>query len=126
MLLLAVVVLLAWVVSSIFKGSSERMEIRGAWNLIADYDRMRAHLGELSVTDTVDYLNITVHAKVPEANNDLNHIVERERTQMVQNILMDLRKKTGEDLGSDPEIWMEKYGYGSTNTNLKAAASGKN
>jgi len=108
-LLLAVAVLLVCVVNFVFKYSSQRIETRGAWNLIADYDRMRGHLGELSVTDTVDYLDVTVHAKVREDNHDLNNIIERERAQIVQDILTDLRKKTGEDLGSDSEKWITKY-----------------
>jgi hypothetical protein len=113
-LLLAIVVLLACIMNLVYKENSQRVEIQGVWSLIADYDRMRGHLGEISVTDAVDYLNITVHAKFGGATHDLNNILERERTKMVQDILSDLRKKTGEDLGSDPEKWIKNYSQPST------------
>jgi hypothetical protein len=40
----------------------------------------------------------------------LDRIVERERALAMQEILDDLRAKTGEDLGGNPESWIQKYG----------------
>ena len=39
----------------------------------------------------------------------LDSLVERERSNAVQIIISYLRTKTGEDLGNDPEKWIEKY-----------------
>lgn len=109
MSLLAIAVLLACIVNLMLKCSYERIEARGAWNLIVDYDRTRGHLNALNTADTAAYLEVTVHAKLDGTNRDLNNIMERERAQMVQDLLTDLRNKTGENLGSDPEKWIKKY-----------------
>ena len=39
----------------------------------------------------------------------LDRMVERERTNAVLEIISHLRTKTGEDLGDDPEKWIQKY-----------------
>lgn len=39
----------------------------------------------------------------------LDRMVEREREHAVRDILSYLRTKTGEDLGENPEAWIEKY-----------------
>jgi hypothetical protein len=36
-------------------------------------------------------------------------MVERERTNTFHEIIAHLRAKTGEDLGDDPEKWIQKY-----------------
>jgi hypothetical protein len=36
-------------------------------------------------------------------------MVESARGQSVREILAYLRTKTGEDLGTDPEVWIKKY-----------------
>lgn len=44
-----------------------------------------------------------------EAGSRLDRIVERERAVAVREILAHLRAKTGEDLGENPEAWIQKY-----------------
>lgn len=40
----------------------------------------------------------------------LDRMVEQARASAVREIIVELRKKTGEDLGDDPEAWIKKYG----------------
>jgi hypothetical protein len=37
-------------------------------------------------------------------------MVEQARASAIREIIAELRKKTGEDLGDDPEVWIKKYG----------------
>jgi hypothetical protein len=39
----------------------------------------------------------------------LDKVVERQRAQAVHDIIAYLRTKTGEDLGDDPQKWIQKY-----------------
>ena len=45
-----------------------------------------------------------------DTGSRLDRIVERERALAIQEILSDLRAKTREDLGANPEPWIQKYG----------------
>lgn len=40
----------------------------------------------------------------------LDRLVERVRSEVVQDIIGILRQKSGEDLGDDPEAWIKEYG----------------
>jgi hypothetical protein len=40
----------------------------------------------------------------------LDHMVEQTRAEMIRQIIADLREKTGDDLGNDPQRWIDKYG----------------
>jgi hypothetical protein len=44
-----------------------------------------------------------------DADSRLDRIVERDRALAVQDIISFLRKKTGEDLGDNPQPWIQKY-----------------
>jgi len=39
----------------------------------------------------------------------LDKVVERSRASVAKDIIFELRQKTGEDLGTKPEAWIEKY-----------------
>lgn len=41
--------------------------------------------------------------------SQLDQMVERARTNAILEIISDLRKKTGEDLGDDAEKWVQKH-----------------
>ena len=45
-----------------------------------------------------------------EAGSRLDRMVERERARAAQDIIAYLRTKAGEDLGENPEAWIQKYG----------------
>ncbi len=44
-----------------------------------------------------------------ETGSRLDRIVERERSLAVRDILSFLRSTTGEDLGEDPQLWIQTY-----------------
>jgi hypothetical protein len=44
-----------------------------------------------------------------ERGSSLDRIVERQRSQAIEDIIAHLRTKTGRDLGVDPEPWIEAY-----------------
>jgi hypothetical protein len=44
-----------------------------------------------------------------EFGSQLDRMVERERTLAVRDIISYLRTKTGQDLGENPEPWIQKY-----------------
>ncbi len=39
----------------------------------------------------------------------LDRIVERARPSVIRDIISQLRQKTGEDRGDEPDIWIQKY-----------------
>ena len=45
-----------------------------------------------------------------EAGSSLDRMVERERQRVVSDIIDYLRAKTGEDLGKEPHVWIDKHG----------------
>jgi len=87
----------------------ERMDIRAVWNVIMEYERTRNSLSKMDVDDTVAYLDVITHASTNVRNRHLDMILEREKARVIQDIITDLRKKTGDDLSSDPEAWVKKY-----------------
>jgi len=40
----------------------------------------------------------------------MDSVVERHRNLVIHDIIQYLRQKTGEDLGDNPEAWIQKYG----------------
>ena len=44
-----------------------------------------------------------------ETGSRLDRIVERERTLAVREIIAHLRVKTNQDLGENPDVWIQKY-----------------
>lgn len=89
--------------------SELRMEAGGAWLLIAEFQGIRSHLSELDATGLADRLNNTVRRSLKYKNASLKRVVEHERALLVRDLIANLRKKTGEDLGEDPSVWISKY-----------------
>lgn len=90
-----------------------RFEIRAVENAVMDFKRMRQHLGQFPVSDEVEYLKDISHFKTRKANfssYDAYLIFEEETDQMIRYVISDLRKKTGADLGDDPNAGIKKYG----------------
>ncbi len=44
-----------------------------------------------------------------ERGSRLDRMVEQERSLVVKDILAHLRAKTGQDLGDNPEAWIQRY-----------------
>jgi len=49
----------------------------------------------------------------------VDNLVERQRRRAVAEVIRYLRQKTGDDLGTDPEKWLLKYGSQSVKEDLK-------
>ena len=105
------------------------MDIRAAENAVMGYKRMREHLDQFSVADEVEYMSdigILKTRKANYSNYDAYLIVEEATDRMIHDIISDLRKKTGENLGEDPNAWIKKYGYenvGRSNKSLQPTAT---
>jgi hypothetical protein len=81
------------------------------WNVIVDYENTRNRLGTMTVNDDISYLEIYARASggaLPDG--PLSRIAELEKKRMVNDLIADLRKKTGENLGNNPNAWVGKYG----------------
>lgn len=105
----AVLGLLICILFLVLKNANQRLEARQAWNVIADYDRVRDQLTGLNIADIYAYLDIETRRKLIWDDRDINKIVLQERELMVRDILTELRKRTGEDFGSDPTNWVNRY-----------------
>jgi hypothetical protein len=94
------------------------MEEQTAWNVIVDYENTRNRFSKMGVNDDISYLEVYARAGAGSFITDrsLNKIMEFEKKRMLKELIEDLRKKTGDDLGEDPNAWIKKYGSGSTNT----------
>jgi hypothetical protein len=70
----------------------------------------------MSVPDLVEYLAIIARNGLPQFDNsNLVAIWTVEKANMTSAIITELRNRTGDNLGNNPKMWVQKYGYDSTN-----------
>ena len=106
--LLAASILAAyWLVSN----SLLRLRVSFAEEQTAIFEQMNTEARAGDPLAAVDYLEYTINyyssgTKQPKGSK-LDQIVERARRNAVQQIVADLRAKTGEDHGDDPQRWIE-------------------
>jgi hypothetical protein len=78
------------------------------------FEDMRAKALENDAGTAADCLRYTIwyypSGSKQEKGSRLDRMVERERARAVRDIIAYLRTKTGQDLGDNPEAWIEKYG----------------
>jgi len=106
---IVVVVLLGCVWELVWKCSLQRMDARAAWTAFVDYERTQRSLSKMGIEDTVAYLDAIAHTSLSVRNRHLGMIMQRERARAIEGVIQDLRKKTGEDLGQDPDAWIKKF-----------------
>jgi hypothetical protein len=116
LLILSLGVLLVWVWTSNWECLIQRAEVKGTWDVIVEYDRTRHSLSEMNLDGDVAYLEIYAHTQPRIKDRYLSLIIKRERSRIFRDIIDDLRKKTREDLGDDPEKWIQKYYRGGAKT----------
>jgi hypothetical protein len=79
-------------------------------------EEMRAKALRSNPSEAVDFLEYATNyypsGTKQVQDSRLDRIVERARDRSVREILADLRVKTGKDLGSDPQKWIEAYQKG--------------
>ena len=77
------------------------------------FDEMRTRAIQGDATNAVNCLQYVVNyypsGSKQETGSRLDRIVERERTLAERDIIAHLRIKTGEDLGTNSEAWIQKY-----------------
>lgn len=89
----------------------ERNGMRDAW--IATHERQLTRdrfLPKSDVTDDVELL-YEYSRPVPQSGNPdfLALIIQSENDQLIEDVIADLRKKSGQDLGNNPTNWIKKY-----------------
>jgi len=107
LLLDAVLLGLTWQLA--MKCAINRADERGTWLAIRDFERSRELAVRSEPEAAVGILYQVAYLPPPRANAPLERIIERERERQVREIIEYLRKRTGEDLGSDPAKWIQKY-----------------
>jgi hypothetical protein len=77
-------------------------------------DEMRGKALRSSPAAAAAFLQYAVHyypsGTKQEAGSRLDQIVERQRANAVREIIAHLRSKTGQDLGDDPQVWIDTFG----------------
>ena len=77
------------------------------------FDEMRTKALQSDPAEAVRCLDYVVSyypsGTKQETGSRLDRIVERERALAARDIVTYLRTKTGEDLGDNPEVWIQKY-----------------
>jgi hypothetical protein len=109
LLLIGNTVMLAYVFHIGGKLGLQRLETRSAYQAVMDYDRVRNQLSTMAVDFEAAMLHNITGQNLNSSDVYLRKILERERSRVIQDFIEDLRKKTGEDLGSDPDNWIRKY-----------------
>jgi len=92
----------------------QHIEIMFADEQTSIFDEMRTQAEQVtSVDEIVGSLQYVVHyypsGTKQRPGTRLDRIVERHRAAVVRAILVHLRQVTGQDLGDDPELWIEAH-----------------
>jgi hypothetical protein len=91
------------------------LAIRVAWasEQARIFDEMRMGALQSDAADAAGCLQYVVgyypSGTKQETGSRLDRMVEREREAAIRDIVVYLRTRTGEDLGTNPEAWVRKY-----------------
>ena len=86
---------------------------QSTWVEVRDIDKVRDWALQADTQKAVDYLDMLDQSPPREWTariGNLGRVIEIERASAIREVIAYLRKKTGEDLGDDPQKWIEKYG----------------
>ena len=86
-----------------------RTDAQSVWSTIADYQTARHNLEKWTPVEDVTYLEIYAQTSSRLENPSLRLIMEHEKKAIISDIIADLRKKTGKDLGNDPMSWIKTF-----------------
>ena len=90
-----------------------KVRVAFASEQIQIFDEMRSRAFQSDAAEAAGCLEYVVgyypSGTKQETGSRLDRIVERERTLAARDIVAYLRTKTGEDLGTSPEAWIQKY-----------------
>ncbi len=99
---------LLWYV--LWKDQKGRLDEKGAWDLIMDFEKSRDVALRSEAKVAVQMLEAIAHHTPKLAGSYHSMMAERERARDVHEIIEHLRKITGQDLGEDPQRWIDQYG----------------
>ena len=117
-----VIVILSISTSDLYKMYKHRSnEISDVNSLIMSDARCRKQFKQMQIPDLVDYLRYVHRMSLHFKDHRLNVIANDERSKMVSDLINELRERTDDSLGSNPELWINKYGYDSTNAAVQRA-----
>jgi hypothetical protein len=112
-LVVAVVLSLALNASLFWKYARQHLEVAFAAEQTEIYEEMRARALQSDPAGAASSLEYAVRyypsGTKQRTGSHLDRIVERERARAVRDIVAHLRQKTGQDLGEDPEKWIERF-----------------
>jgi len=91
------------------KLQSERKQRGDAQDSVELIDTLRDNALQVETREAVGDLDAIVQLPPKQNTNFYVMAVQQARTNAVRDIIEYLRKKTGDDLGDDPQKWIKKY-----------------
>jgi hypothetical protein len=91
------------------KSQVERRQPQAIWLAVRDFDKMRALALRSEPKDAVEILDGLATIAPRRGNSPTELVFEHERQAAMREIISYLRQKTCEDLGDDPQKWVQKY-----------------
>ena len=88
-----------------------RTEAQTVRNTIADYEMTRHSMSKWGPDEDAGYLDVYSRQSSKLENPSLSLIMDHERKALIGEIIADLRKKTGKDLGDDPVPWIKMFAH---------------
>lgn len=102
-----------------------RADLYYAFDIVESFGEKAARASKASTSEACEilwelhYPSFDWSGKQRPFQGRLDNFVEGQRRRAVAEVIRYLRTKTGDDLGSDPEKWLLKYGSQSVIENLK-------
>lgn len=112
-LTIAVIILVALSTFLFWNYSWQHIEVAFASEQTRIFEEMRARASESDPAAAAGYLEYAVRyypsGSKQRTGSRLDLMVERERSAAVRDIITYLRVKTGQDLGTNAEKWIERF-----------------
>jgi hypothetical protein len=107
------VALLALCVSSFVGSVPLRAQLMMAGDQVHVFEEMRSRAVRGTPSEAAGCLEYVANyypsGTKQVTGSQVDRLVEQARASAIREILADLRSKTGEDLGTDAEAWIQKY-----------------
>ena len=104
--------------------TTHRADLYYAFDIVESFGHKAAEAAKGNTTEACEilwelhYPNFDWDGKPQPFQGRLDNFVEGQRRRAIGEVIRYLRAKTGEDLGSDPEKWLLKYGSQSVKDEL--------
>jgi hypothetical protein len=113
---IAAILLIALCVSLLVDYAPLTLRLAMASEQVKIFEEMRSRAVETGPSEAIGFLSYAA-SYYPSGSKQvagcrLDRMVEQARASAVREIIADLRQKTGEDLGTNAQAWIDKYGAG--------------